>query len=137
VYFKVSLLSFFLFLSLALSLSRAINACSVVGLFTRTATSRLADLKGRAHGPGGVTSLEVLGSGQQIFSGGCDGSVCVWDVRTGGRLAKEHGHKAAVTECGSLGGNNVLTTSLDGTMKVWNVSTMKAHNFGQIQPKVR
>ena len=63
--------------------------CSVLGLLAWAAASRLADLKGRAHGPGGVASLEVLGSGQQIFSGGCNGSGCVFAECSHGGSASE------------------------------------------------
>lgn len=112
-------------------------AASALGLFTRTASGGVADLQGRAHGAGGVSSLEVLGGGLHVCSGGRDGSVCVWDVRTGATLAREaKAHGDAVTECCALGGSSVLTTSLDGTVKVWDVSTMEAQTFGKIHRQV-
>jgi hypothetical protein len=113
-----------------------VGAGSALGLFTRAATGGAADLQGRAHGSGGVTALEVLGGGQHVCSGGRDGSVSVWDVRTGARLSQADGHGDAVTEVASLGGSSVLTTSLDGTVKVWDVSIMAVHTFGKMHRQV-
>ena len=53
-----------------------------------------------------------------IVSGGRDGTVSVWESRTGARLIHERAHAAAVTEITGLGGNNIFSTSLDATVKV-------------------
>ena len=109
--------------------------CSALGLFTRASAGDIVNL--RAH-RGGVTAVEVLSGGKHVASGGRDGSFCVWDVRTGARLVGEpDAHGDAVTEVTTLGGSSLLTTSLDGTVKVWDLSTMAAHTFAKIHRQVR
>ena len=53
----------------------------------------------------------------------------------GARLLSEREHSDAVTEVTSLGGAGVLTTSLDATVKVWDVGTLAVHSFGKIHSK--
>nr|CAI5850925.1 unnamed protein product [Callosobruchus analis] len=69
-------------------------------------------------------SVTVLkwGPGAKIFVGATDGAVYVCDVKTGLLLETLTGHKADVLSISVLNdGKRILTTSDDGTAKVFNV----------------
>nr|CAH7724697.1 unnamed protein product [Callosobruchus chinensis]CAH7751496.1 unnamed protein product [Callosobruchus chinensis] len=68
-----------------------------------------------------VTVLK-WGPGTKIFVGATDGAVYVCDVKTGSLLETLTGHKADVLSISVLNeGKRILTTSDDGTAKIFNV----------------
>jgi len=82
----------------------------------------------------GITALEVLGQ-NQVVSGAKDGSVSIWDLRTGGRLLYEKAHSDAVTEVTALGGTDLITSSLDATIKVWDCSNLSVQRTQSMHRK--
>ena len=109
---------------------------TAMGLFSRSAESgAIVDLRnGRAH-RGGVSAVEVINDGTTVVSGGKDGSVCLWDVRSGARLLSERRHGDSVTAITSLGGAALMTTSLDGAVMTWDLESLEAHRFGHVHRK--
>ncbi|GJN18579.1 hypothetical protein PR202_gb05751 [Eleusine coracana subsp. coracana] len=59
----------------------------------------------------------------KIVSGADDQSVIVWDKQTSKLLEELKGHDAPVSSVRMLSGERVLTSSHDGTVKMWDVRT--------------
>ncbi|KAJ3671152.1 hypothetical protein LUZ60_008578 [Juncus effusus] len=59
----------------------------------------------------------------KIVSGSDDQSVIVWDKQTFQLLEELKGHNAPVSSVRMLSGERVLTSSHDGTVKMWDVRT--------------
>src|SRR4051812_22853680 len=74
----------------------------------------------------GVITLAVSGDGRRIASGAWkdsnDLSVRVWDVQTGKQVQKLDGHTQAVAALAwSKDGKQILSGSLDRTLRLWDV----------------
>jgi WD40 repeat protein len=53
-------------------------------------------------------------------------AVVFWDARTGKRVDRTEGHEAAVTQVAfSPSGKQIASASLDGTVRIWDVTTAK------------
>jgi WD40 repeat protein len=75
-----------------------------------------------AHGGAEVTCIACLSQQDAIVSAGADGSVRVWDVRTGKRLSQGQGHTARVHGLAvAADGRQVVSVGGDGCVLVWNV----------------
>jgi WD40 repeat protein len=73
---------------------------------------------------GAVQNIRFSPDGQVLASGGFDGYVILWDVKTGKVLKSIKGHRATVTEVTfSRDGKYVASSSQDGTAMVWDVKT--------------
>ncbi|XP_021736316.1 DENN domain and WD repeat-containing protein SCD1-like [Chenopodium quinoa] len=59
----------------------------------------------------------------KIVSGSDDQSLLVWDKQTHQVLEELKGHTAPISTVRMLSGERVLTSSLDGTLKMWDVRT--------------
>eukprot|EP00002_Diphylleia_rotans_P020493 TRINITY_DN3974_c0_g2_i1.p1 TRINITY_DN3974_c0_g2~~TRINITY_DN3974_c0_g2_i1.p1 ORF type:complete len:351 (+),score=71.00 TRINITY_DN3974_c0_g2_i1:56-1108(+) len=76
-----------------------------------------------------VTSVSLADSGHQIYSGGLDNSIKVWDVRKGGVEMFLSGHGSTVTGLSlSPDGTHLLSNSADGTVRVWDVRPFAPNN---------
>lgn len=72
---------------------------------------------------GGVKSVSLSGDGQIGVSGGEDGTVKVWDVRSGKCLSTLSGHHGSVGSVAiSRDGKNLFTGSEDQFVKRWDIS---------------
>jgi WD40 repeat protein len=65
--------------------------------------------------------------GSAVLSASGDGTVRVWDARTGKVLHVLSGHTGLVFGCAwSPDGSAVLSASADGTLRVWDIATGRA-----------
>jgi len=84
-----------------------------------------------------VTAVCLSGDGHTVFTGGIDNVVRAWDVRAGGRVAKEalrlEGHADTITGLSlSPDGFSLLSNAMDSTLAIWDVkpftlSTTRLH----------
>jgi WD40 repeat protein len=73
---------------------------------------------------GDVLSIACSPDGSRALLGSVDGTIRVWDIRTGRQLPALSGHGAAVTSLGfDSAGRLVVSASMDGTVRVWNMTT--------------
>lgn len=73
---------------------------------------------------GAVQNLRFSADGQTLASGGFDGYVILWDIKTGKAIKSIKGHRATVTEVTfSKDGKYVASCSQDGTAMVWDTKT--------------
>jgi WD40 repeat protein len=64
--------------------------------------------------------------GTKIVAGAVDGSVRIWDVRSGKQLAIMRGHEASLRSAiFNADGSRILTASDDHTARLWDVATQK------------
>lgn len=69
-----------------------------------------------------VTAVAFNDSGSQIFSGGLEDDVKVWDLRKKAVVETLRGHTDTITSLRlSRDGQSLLSNSMDNTLKVWNV----------------
>lgn len=65
------------------------------------------------------------GGGNSVASGGQDGLVRIWDVRSGEQVEALQGHRGAVTSVAfRQGSQQLFSGSTDRTVKIWNVDEM-------------
>jgi proteasomal ATPase-associated factor 1 len=82
------------------------------------------DLKGSV---GDVNSLQFFPSSQVLLSGGADAQLRIWSIEHAVSAATLTGHKRAITGSAIVGrGRQVVSCSLDGTCRLWDVSSKKA-----------
>jgi WD40 repeat protein len=73
---------------------------------------------------GYVKSVAFSPNGRLVLTGGADGSVCLWDVRSGREIRRFRGHSDSVKSVTfSPDGRLVLTGSEDGTARIWDAAT--------------
>lgn len=68
-----------------------------------------------------VTAVAFNDTGSQIFSGGLDNDIKVWDIRRMAVVSTLVGHADTITSLAlSPDGQVLLSNSMDGTLKTWN-----------------
>lgn len=70
--------------------------------------------------PGTAVAFEP--HGERLASGGWDRSLHIWDARDGRHLMQRFGHLDRITSVAFLRADRVLTTSLDGSVREWDLS---------------
>ncbi|MCP4041945.1 MAG: hypothetical protein GY731_08300, partial [Gammaproteobacteria bacterium] len=71
---------------------------------------------------GGVYSAVFDGPGERVVSAGRDGTVRLWDTRTGEELRRFEGHSDWVNSAVFDGpGERVVSAGDDGTVRLWGV----------------
>ena len=68
----------------------------------------------------GITCLDFNQEGSLLLSGSKDTSICIYDLIEGWPLFKFVGHKESITCARFKGNDEILSSSLDGTLKVWS-----------------
>lgn len=71
-------------------------------------------------GSGAVTALAFTRDGSQLLSGGFDGIVKLHGLRSGKTLKEYRGHTAGITSIAVAGDGSVVSSSSDGTVRVWD-----------------
>ncbi len=77
-------------------------------------------------GFGPVYSVAVTPDNKYIISGYYHGEIIIWDLTTGDQVAMLKGHQKYVLEIIPLPNNRIISASLDGTLKLWNLNSQKA-----------
>jgi WD40 repeat protein/serine/threonine protein kinase len=76
-----------------------------------------------ARTPGAVLAVAFSPDGKRIVSGGTDGQVRLWDVRSGKEVRPGAGHTGPVLSLGFSGdGRRLLSGGADRTARLWDVS---------------
>lgn len=73
------------------------------------------------HSPHPVTAICLNGT-TRLASGGSDGTVIVWDLIAESGLFRLLGHQRAVSQLHFLSEHQLLSCSLDGLVKVWDLN---------------
>jgi len=69
-----------------------------------------------------TTSVTFSQDGEQVYSGGIDNDIKVWNVRQGGIENRYEGHEDSITGLKlSPDGNYLLTNSMDNSVRIWDV----------------
>ncbi len=79
--------------------------------------------KGPEGRPFPGTSVDFAPDGTLLASGGWDRSLHVWDARDGAHLSQRFGHRDRITFVSFLVAGRVLTASLDGTVREWDLAS--------------
>ncbi|CAI4039264.1 hypothetical protein SMKI_07G2450 [Saccharomyces mikatae IFO 1815] len=82
---------------------------------------------------GEITKLNFFPSGEALISGSQDMRLKIWAVRDGSNPRTLTGHKATITDIAIIDrGRNVLSASLDGTIRLWECGTAATiHTFNR------
>jgi WD40 repeat protein len=68
---------------------------------------------------GAVMGVSFARDGQQVASAGADGTVRVWDVRSGREVSCFEGHDGPVGEVRFGPNRRLLSGGHDGTVRLW------------------
>ena len=79
---------------------------------------------GFAH-DGGVTALTFFPSSHTLLTGGKDAHLRLWDIVTGKELQAVPAHYQVIYGIEKLGSEELITVSMDKTIKVWDSVSMK------------
>src|SRR5205823_1242537 len=73
-----------------------------------------------------IHTVSFAPCGQRAASGGVDGTIRLWDVRTSGETACLYGHRDWVNGVSfSPDGLRILSGSADGTVRLWDAATAR------------
>ncbi|CCX29942.1 WD40-repeat-containing domain protein [Pyronema domesticum] len=69
-----------------------------------------------------ITSVAMSEAGNEIFSGGIDNDIKVWDIRKGAVSYTLRGHQDTITSLEvSPDGQTLLSNSMDSTVRTWDI----------------
>lgn len=95
-----------------------------------------------SHSRGAVHCVRFSHDGEKVVSVGADKSICLFSLSDDGHLIlmkkEEEAHCASIYTCDfNSDGSLLLTSSADGTMKVWDVDSLKLlHNFNVLSQQL-
>ena len=85
-----------------------------------------------------ITAMRFGPKGKYVASGDRAGGIHVWEAEPGGRAASLMGHRARITGLEWASTNIVISSSEDGTAKMWNIDEVRqlkswtAHSGGAL-----
>eukprot|EP00049_Salpingoeca_infusionum_P010643 m.183909 g.183909 ORF g.183909 m.183909 type:complete len:655 (+) comp14704_c0_seq6:307-2271(+) len=94
---------------------------SADGVVREWATDEARIVREYRHHKGAVWSVAYSPSSSKIASGAWDCSVCLYDRQTGNLLFTLQGHKGPVSAVQFSESDLLLSGSMDGTVRIWNV----------------
>eukprot|EP00879_Flechtneria_rotunda_P012538 GHRR01013091.1.p1 GENE.GHRR01013091.1~~GHRR01013091.1.p1 ORF type:complete len:308 (+),score=57.93 GHRR01013091.1:211-1134(+) len=69
-----------------------------------------------------VCAVAFSAAGDQVYSGGLDNDISVWELRKGTASLRMRGHSNTITGLRvSPDGNHLLSNSMDNTLRVWDM----------------
>jgi WD40 repeat protein len=72
---------------------------------------------------GEIYGVTYSPDGSSVYSGGQDGSIRIWDSRTGAALGELKGHTSCVNQLGfTADGSRLVSASCDKTVRLWDVA---------------
>jgi Prp8 binding protein len=76
-----------------------------------------------------ICAVAFSDAGDQIYSGGLDEEIKVWDVRKRSVIYSLIGHQDTITSLAvSPDGSSLLSNSMDNTVKIWNIQPFAPTN---------
>jgi Prp8 binding protein len=76
-----------------------------------------------------ICAVAFSDAGDQIYSGGLDEEIKVWDVRQRSVIYSLIGHQETITSLAvSPDGTTLLSNSMDNTLKLWNIQPFAPAN---------
>ncbi len=94
----------------------------------------LASLAGHSHE---IYCLDVSRDGSLLASGDAGGNVHVWDARGHRHLLTLGGHSGAVMAICFTPDGGLVTVSLDGSLRWWDLGFYRRHIAGQVDAQLR
>ncbi|KAL3274404.1 hypothetical protein HHI36_015797 [Cryptolaemus montrouzieri] len=94
------------------------------------------ELKVSVNPPGLIRCLAISPLGLWVAAGQSSGNIAVLDTRTGLIISSWRAHEAEVLQLVAVDNNILISSSLDQTISVWNVSDgkLKFHMRGSTEP---
>lgn len=79
-----------------------------------------------------ITAVAISEAGNELFSGGIDNEIKVWDLRKKAVVYSMRGHQDTVTSLSvSPDGQSLLSSAMDGTVRTWDVRAFAPSNRQQ------
>ncbi len=84
-----------------------------------------------------VVACTFSDDGHEIVTASTDGTVKIWDIRSGGMIASIDAHDGAVLAIATIDKSLFVTAGADRTLRVWStVTTQMVHEHGlPVSPK--
>jgi len=78
-----------------------------------------------------INDLCFSGDGQLLLSASGDGTIALWDVKTGGLVREFAGHGQPAMAVAFLRNRRIMSVGLDDTTRIWNIETGREEWRGQ------
>ncbi|KZS88472.1 WD40 repeat-like protein, partial [Sistotremastrum niveocremeum HHB9708] len=90
--------------------------------YPTSATSSLQRHHTIKHGTSRINSVSFSADGARLLCASSDHTICLWDVRTGKLIGRPfEGHSSLVQRVLFLHEERIISSSDDGTIRIWNI----------------